>query len=327
MCRLGLLLKVQLASHNMVSKLRQSEPKPHISDEPGLVSVLVNVWGNDDAAALMRSLESILNQLRQPDEVILVVDGPINKVLSTALQTFVDKANFPVKQISLTSVTGLWNARNTGIRAATYEFIALHDADDVMNPMRLGSQVLEIDGSDIDVLGSPVYEFDPVTERITGLRSMCNTSNFKKKIMWQNVINHSSVMLRKSVVLAIGGYHDVYLAEDYDLWLRMVSAGKNVCITKFVLQAFSVDENLNKRRGGHKFLRSELQIHRIIKTNNSLNFLNLWIRLALRIIYRITPSFVRQIHRNTFQTTKPKKVMSNLSNFLREPAPSVNLIQ
>ena len=111
-------------------------------------------------SSLTRSVNSIIKQNHIPDEVIVVIDGPIGSDLAEVISKFVKKSDISVKLIHLPTTAGLWNARNQGISVARNEFIALHDADDVMHPDRLGVQIEQMLTDKIDVLGSPVFEFD-----------------------------------------------------------------------------------------------------------------------------------------------------------------------
>jgi glycosyltransferase involved in cell wall biosynthesis len=230
-----------------------------------------------------------------------------------------------VKQVEIPIATGLWNARNVGIQTAEHGFIAVHDADDVMHPDRLKIQLDQISNAEIDVLGSPVFEFDAITEKIFGLRLLARNGQLNQKMLWQNVINHSSVMFRKSAVIAVGGYRNVHLAEDYDLWLRLICAGKNLSMTDFVLQAFSVDSDLSRRRGGAKFISSEFALHRLVRSEELQNPFVSWVRLALRLFYRLGPKFARQIHRSKLQARKSQNSPLNLEEFLNEQPLKINL--
>lgn len=289
------------------------------------VSVVVNVWGGDDPFSLKRSLSSIAAQRRSPDEVLVVIDGPISYELDTEIQEFKNGASFPIRTIQIASPQGLWNARNIGINEAEHEFIALHDADDVMHPDRLKIQLIELVRDEIEVLGSPVYEFHATNENILGLRSMAVGEQVSKKMLWQNVINHSTVMLRKSAITDVGGYRNIYFAEDYDLWLRLIIAGKNVINSEYILQAFSVDSQLEKRRGGRKFISSEIALHQLIRSTGSQNFFISWLRLLLRVIFRLGPKLLRKTHRAGFQTIRIKSSTSSLPDFLSSPPQSINL--
>lgn len=279
------------------------------------VSVVVNVWGGDEPVSLRRSLSSINSQRKSPDEVVVVIDGPISGELEEEIQSFKNKATFLVKVIHIQSPKGLWNARNVGIEEAEHEIVALHDADDVMHPLRLALQLEEVNGMNVDVVVSSVYEFDSKSEQMIGLRSLCNNSDLRKKMQWHNVINHSSVLFRRAAVLDVGGYRNVYLAEDYDLWIRMIQKNKQFFCTPHAVQAFSVDSEMTKRRGGLRFIKSELAIHRTLSEAKDINALQMKVRLMARIVFRITPRFFKNLYRKWWQISKQNKFRS-LSDFI-----------
>ena len=161
----------------MVSNLNDS-PTPR-------VSVVVNVWGGDEPASLKRSLSSISSQRHRPDEVVVVVDGPISTEIEEEIQRFRNEATFPARTIYIQSPKGLWNARNVGIAEAEHEIVALHDADDVMHPDRLRLQLNELRLNAIDVLCTPAWEFDTESEQITNLR-MCSEEIINIHVMFWN---------------------------------------------------------------------------------------------------------------------------------------------
>ena len=296
------------------------------SQKPNQVSVVLNIWGKDNENCLRRSLESIRRQNQRPDEVLIVIDGPINEDLHKVIQGYEMSSSLPINRIDLPIASGLWNARNVGILAAKHEFIAVHDADDVMHPDRLRIQLEQIMNAEIDVLGSPVYEFDAISERVLGLRILAGNDQLTRKMLWQNVINHSSVMLRKSAVVGVGGYRNVHLAEDYDLWLRLMRAGMNLCTSDFVLQAFAVDSQLSKRRGGTKFIASEFALHRLVRSTKLQNVLVSWVRFILRLTYRLGPRFSRQIYRSRVQARQSNNSAINLEEFVNNPPLNINQI-
>lgn len=288
----------------------------HASETLAPVSIVLNIWNGDNHVSLRRSLNSISQQKLKPDEVIAVIDGAISSDLEAVVSQFAKQDDFQVQLIRLPTAKGLWNGRNQGIAASRNEFIALHDADDVMHPERLSVQIRKMLANQLDVLGSPVFEFDSISGEIMGLRKFDTDKEILKKMLWQNVINNSSVMLRKSAVDSVGGLRNVYLAEDYDLYLRLLRAGKNIAVTNEVLQAFSVDGKTSKRRGGVRFFSSELSLHQTVKSFNYFGSLRLFLRLFLRLIFRLSPNFVRDFHRKFFQLKTANKQVGNLDDFL-----------
>ena len=280
------------------------------------VSIVLNIWNGDNSLSLYRSLNSITRQKYEPDEVIIVIDGPIGSDSAEVISNFVKRSDVTVQLIHLSTTAGLWNARNQGISVARNEFIALHDADDVMHPDRLGAQTKQMLTDKIDVLGSPVFEFNSDNGKIIGLRHFSAGKSFIKKMLQQNIVNHSSVMLRRSAVMSVGGYRSVFLAEDYDLWLRLLKAGFKFSTTESVLQAFSVDKNLMKRRGGIKFIFSEILLHQSVKSFNELRFFRLYLRLLMRLVFRLSPSFVRSNYYKTVHTQISDNFEIHLDDFL-----------
>ena len=291
----------------------------HASETLAPVSIVLSIWNGDNHLSLRRSLNSISQQKLKPDEVIAVIDGAISGELEAVVSQFAKQDDFRVQLIRIPSAKGLWNGRNQGIAASRNEFIALHDADDVMHPERLSVQIRQMLANDIDVLGSPVFEFNATSGEIIGLRKFDTDKEILKKMLWQNVVNNSSVMLRKSAVDSVGGLHNVYLAEDYDLYLRLLRAGKNISVTNEVLQAFSVDGKTSKRRGGVKFISSELSLHQTVKSLNNFGFIRLYLRLFLRLVFRLSPNFVRDCHRKFFQLKISNHQIRNLEDFLGGP--------
>ena len=108
------------------------------------VSIVLNIWNGDNSSSLYRSLNSIIRQKYKPDEVIAVIDGTISSDLEEVVSQFAKRDDISVKLIRLPTATGSWNGRNQSIAVAQNEFIALHDADDVMHPDRLDFQVRQM---------------------------------------------------------------------------------------------------------------------------------------------------------------------------------------
>ncbi len=81
-----------------------------------------------------RAIESVLAQTRKADEIIVVDDGSTDNTADVVRQ-FGDKVKFIRQENAGASV-----ARNTGIEAATSEWISFLDADDEWLPEKLKLQ-------------------------------------------------------------------------------------------------------------------------------------------------------------------------------------------
>ena len=95
-------------------------------------SVVIPVYNKEKY--LKETIQSVLNQVDVTFEIILVNDGSTDK--SEAI--IKDFDNSEINYISQIN-RGVSAARNTGITAAKYDYIAFLDADDLWDPSYLSS--------------------------------------------------------------------------------------------------------------------------------------------------------------------------------------------
>ena len=100
---------------------------------PGLVSLLIGTYNAGEHIA--QTLDTVLAQTYSPMEIIVVDDGSTDNTLDV-LRSYGDRI-----QVIAQPNGGVSAARNTGIRAARGEFIALMDHDDLCFPERIALEV------------------------------------------------------------------------------------------------------------------------------------------------------------------------------------------
>jgi Glycosyl transferase family 2 len=112
---------------------------------------------------------------------------------------------------------------NLAISLANGKYVANTDADDLAMPGRLEEQVAFMERNPkVGVLGAAFEAITDSGDVINIIRHPLEDSQIRSVILRYNSICHSSVILRKDVVLALGGYRSTFEPfEDYDLWLRM----------------------------------------------------------------------------------------------------------
>lgn len=99
------------------------------SGTPPAVSVVIPTYNR--AGYLPEAIESILGQLGAGDEMIVVDDGSTDDT-PAVLARYGERL-----RVVRTPNGGLGAARNVGVAAATRDWIAFHDSDDVARPDRL----------------------------------------------------------------------------------------------------------------------------------------------------------------------------------------------
>lgn len=123
----------------------------------------------------------------------------------------------------------LGNCLAAMVQHSTTEFCARIDADDINLPNRLEKQVEFLQQHpEIAVVGSQVNRIDEHgVDQGLWLQKPLHPNDIVHFLMRDCVLWHPSVMFRRSKVLEVGNYRDVFIdgvrspTEDYDLWLRM----------------------------------------------------------------------------------------------------------
>jgi glycosyltransferase involved in cell wall biosynthesis len=146
------------------------------------------------------AIQSVLNQTYEVAEIIIVDDGSSDRTVEVA-------SGFSRARVIRRPNGGPGAARNTGIREASGEWIALLDSDDIWAPRKIETQ-LEYATTDAGVIYAD--RFDPV--------------NFGNLWHRQAHITPSGALVRKQAVLDAGGFEEsrtVIGVEDLNLWLKI----------------------------------------------------------------------------------------------------------
>jgi glycosyltransferase involved in cell wall biosynthesis len=118
---------------------------------------------------------------------------------------------------------GIATALNHGIVRAQSNLIAIMNGDDEAMPERLERQVAAMqEYPDVAVLGTAADMMDQAGRTLGRIQPPTDPALIRDKLMAANWLAHPTVMMRRDVVLAAGGYRPIFTAsEDYDLWLRL----------------------------------------------------------------------------------------------------------
>jgi glycosyltransferase involved in cell wall biosynthesis len=187
--------------------------------EPPVVSVAMVVCNMQ--RFIGESMESILNQSFRDFEFVIVDFGSTDN--SRAIISGYQAKDSRIK-LHVIPPCGLSEARNASCFLAQGKYIALMDADDVAFPDRLERQVAFLDQhAEIALLGSAIRCMGASGEA-PFVRSFPLTDGEVRSALERGVVlQQTTVMMRREAFGVVKGYRRAFpLAEDYDLWLRVI---------------------------------------------------------------------------------------------------------
>ena len=191
-----------------------------------MISVIIPTYNR--ANYLREAIASMLSQTYQNFEIIVVDDGSTDKTREV-VESFGERVRYFYQKNS-----GVGAARNKGIIESRGEYIAFLDADDIWFPEKLLFQMDIFEKFKADMVYA--CSVNAEEKRIRGEFKLdvtrCDvwTRNFKE-LFWWNDIPTSSVVIKKESLTKFGVFDEdrsIMSAEDYDLWLRIVSKIKIV---------------------------------------------------------------------------------------------------
>lgn len=235
-------------------------------------SVSMCVYGGDNSEWFQTAVESILNQSLKPDEVVLVVDGPIPDELNEIVKIYERNPIFNV--IRLEKNQGHGNARRMGLDNCKNELVAIMDADDISKGDRFEKQIEEFKkNQSLDIVGGNISEFIDDEKNIVAERVVpADDAEIKAYMKKRCPMNQMTVMFKKSMYEHVGGYIDWYQDEDYYLWLRMMLDGATFANINTILVNVRVGKDMYKRRGGWKYYKSEAKLQKYMLKHKIINF-------------------------------------------------------
>jgi glycosyltransferase involved in cell wall biosynthesis len=240
------------------------DPGSGIFDFIGGFTVLMSVYANDRPELFKKAIHSVFSNTLTPDEFILVVDGPVGPELSEIIKkaSLLSSRLFVVR---LEKNLGLANALNAGIAHSKFEWIVRADADDVNLPERFELLAkFHSKNLNLSLIGSWILEVDDSGNRL-GVREVpIGAENIKIFARRRNPFNHMSVAFRKKDVLAVGGYPNMYLREDYALWCRMINKGFACENIPNILVLATAGVGMYSRRGGIRYAIAEYKMQKYL---------------------------------------------------------------
>lgn len=203
-----------------------------------LVSVIMPAYNAQKYIA--ESIESVIGQTYLNWELLIVDDGSTDHTASIIKQYQLNDSRI---QYIYQENGRQGKAKNTAIKNSKGDYIAFLDADDLWLAEKLKVSVNEITRGDYSLLFTDCFVFKDDSRNISTLGTMGVVDAIYKgresilMFLNYNRIPNLTVLVKRKVMLEAGDFMDMVVAEDYEMWLRLL---KNGCIFKAISTPLSL---------------------------------------------------------------------------------------
>lgn len=253
---------------------------------------------------LSKAIESVISQSYDNWELLLLDDGSNDGSLEIA-ERFEQKDN-RIKVFSDGKNKGLGARLNELAALSNGEYIARMDADDIMHPIRLETQVQILkDNPNIDVLGTNAYVIDE-NNLVFGMRYRENSGLIKV----EHFI-HPTIMGKKQWFLDNPYDEKAIRIEDAELWYRTKSFS-NFMMTNDPLLFY-------REFGSYYYPKYIKVIPSLIYLNNKYPLNKFWIRVLVTSSIAVpTYWFFEVILKNEALKERRNKILFKQKKHYRE---------
>lgn len=229
-------------------------------------SVLMTVYGDENPNHFEIAVNSMLNQTVKPNDFVIVCDGPISDELENIIYQFKCNCKDFFNIVRLEENVGVGKASAIGLHYCKNELVAKMDSDDISDATRCEKELQMFENDpELAIVGTYILEFLNENHEMTSIRKVPVTHEdickFSKR---RSPFNNSTIMFKKSAIIAVGNYSDLRRCEDFELFARLIHAGyKTANIPECLLEYRISDDTYNKRNNYDYIKRSRKMVRDI----------------------------------------------------------------
>ena len=261
-------------------------------------STLISVYRKEKPEYFNSAFTSIWdNQSIKPNQIVLVIDGDIPKVLEKTIERWKFRLGEVLTIKKLPKNLGLGLALSKGLHCCKYNIVFRMDTDDIAVRDRFKIQLSFLEANpDVVLSSSYVDEFNEEPRDLNVIKKVpIDFSKIKKFSKTRSPINHMSAVFKKDIILKCGNYQHLPNYEDYYLWLKVLDSQHKVMNQELVLVYARVGNKMLERRTGLKILIREYQFQRKVLEENLISTPQFLFNIVTRLPVRILPVFLLRL--------------------------------
>ena len=257
------------------------------------VSVLLPIWRPDyrfrDVDWLCGAISSVSAQGPAIAEIIVFVDGPGSMGFWTAAEAHLSQQSLSVcRCIFSPSNVGLSRALNWSLAASRNELVARIDQDDLWAEGKLDRQCAVLEADQDLALSFTGMEWTDENGR--------PTATYDRGMSWPEAIDfcqhvgcpipHPSIVVRRDVILALGGYPEsplTYACEDFLLWATLIRFFKAEGLSDCLLQYRQHPASISSSRREYQAAATNRIMADLKRLGNSIDYVDAFVTSALSL--------------------------------------------
>jgi glycosyltransferase involved in cell wall biosynthesis len=185
---------------------------------PPLVSILMNCYNAEEF--INNAIQSVLNQKYKNWELVVWDDASSDNTVYK-IKKFNDKR---IKLFTNQIHLGLGKSRVDATKELNGSLVSILDSDDYYHPDKLIKQVKIFERfPNVSICATWVKVFNENHELVYLINKKLENSKLKEKLIFVNLLAHSSIMYRKNAAQKVGWYsNSLEYSQDYDLTLKLI---------------------------------------------------------------------------------------------------------
>ncbi len=230
-----------MCSKNTTSFGGTKNKRPDESPKQPSVSIVIPVFNG--AEFIERTVRSAAAQTYKNTEILVINDGS-----NDATENIVDRLSREIPHLRRvdTKNQGVARARNLGTEISDSDYVAYLDADDLWHPLKIEAQVAALARHSDDPSWVACYTYHRVIDQNdrllnNGFRHRARGAFFGSHLVENHVGNGSSLLVRRSTAIAVGGFDPDYAdrgiggCEDMDFQLRVLQRYKIELVPQYLV--------------------------------------------------------------------------------------------
>lgn len=213
----------------------------NIQDPKPLVSILINCYNS--ANYISRAINSVINQTYNNWELIIWDDGSTDNTVNIIKNFKDDRIRLFLQEKNL----GLCKSRLNVIEKINGSLVSILDADDYFESEKISKQINVFKNKkDVALCTTWTKFYDENLSIKKIFKSDLNNNDLKKKLLFHNIIPHSSIMYKKEAAIEVGWYSKNYeYSQDYDLTLKLIQKNDIHLIKEHLTNIIQPKDNMS----------------------------------------------------------------------------------